>query len=204
MKDKEIINLLKKDSSFMEITDDMKEGKDYISLVDQSATLLGRALATTNRYKFDTVIGRVLSISKFMQYISTKDFPSRFLLKHNYSRDDNTLISKLETLELPNYWAAMAYATCCRIAQDDKVKNLLKENKLPLTIVRYELRNKYIPDEIEPKLIKYTKLGNYLAIVRDIEILLKNDLFTEENITTLVDFYKTDKDLEVFSGSNIK
>lgn len=204
MRNSDIYSLFKKDSSFIELTDDMEEGVDYISLVDQSNTLLGRALATTNRYKFDTVIGRVLSISKFMQYISTKDFPSRFLLKHNYSKKDNILISQLETLELPNYWSAMAYVTCCRISQDEKVMELLKENTLPLTIARYEVRNKYIPDKIEPNIINYTKLGNYLAIVRDIETLLKNYLFTEENITSLVDFYKSNKDLETFSGSNIK
>ena len=43
----------------------------------------------------------------------------------------------------------------------------------------------------------------YLAIIRDIEMYNKANLFYGENITELVEFYKKEKDLSLFEGSSL-
>ena len=61
------------DSKFLEITPDMEEGRDYISLSTLSKSPLGRSLALGYNRKMNTVIGEVKSIRRFMEYVSTRN-----------------------------------------------------------------------------------------------------------------------------------
>lgn len=180
-----------------------EEGKDYISLVSESNHILGRALSINYNYLFKTVIGEVRSIGRFMQYISTKDYPYRLLMKGQFSNKDLGIIKKLPTIKLPNYWAIMAYAICSRVAQDSKMQKWLKENTLPLTIAKWVVRDKYVPELSEPIYMNITKLGNYLSIVKDIEKLLKEDRFTDENVIDLINSYKVDTTVSVFEKARL-
>ena len=188
---------MKKNSEFLKITPDMKEGIDYISLVEQSNHYIGKKLYPNSLGTFDTIIGNVISIQRFMQYVSIHRFPSKYLLQKNLNRKDVALITSLTTLDLPNYWALMCYALCCKVQSNKKLKHALKTNTLPLTIV---LNKK---DEIleEETLVNFTKQGNYLAIVRSVEELIKEDKFTPADIKNLIDFYKQEKDLDLWAGT---
>jgi len=119
----------------------LEESRDYISLVADSKHILGRALSINYNYVFKTLIGDVRGIGRFMQYVSTKGYPYRLVMKGQFSNKDLGIIKKLPTLKLPNYWAIMAYALCTRVSQDPKLQKWLKENTLPLTIARWEVRN---------------------------------------------------------------
>lgn len=180
-----------------------EEGKDYISLVTESNHILGRALSINYNYLFKTVIGEVRSIGKFMQYISTKDYPYRLLMKGQFSNKDLGIIKKLPTIKLPNYWAIMAYAISSRVAQDSKMQKWLRENALPLTIAKWVVRDKYVPELSEPIYMNITKLGNYLSIVKDIEKLLKEDRFTDENVIELINSYRADHTVPVFEKARL-
>ena len=136
-----------------------------------------------------------------MQYLSTKGYPYRLVMKGQFSNKDLGIIKKLPTLRLPNYWAIMAYALCSRISQDSRLQRWLKENTLPLTIARWEVRNKYVEELSQPVYVNVTKLGNYLNIVRDIEKLIKEDKFTNEEIISLIKSYKLDTSVPVFHNA---
>lgn len=179
----------------------LEEGKDYISLVADSKHILGRALSINYNYVFKTLIGDVRSIGRFMQYLSTKGYPYRLVMKGQFSNKDLGIIKKLPTLRLPNYWAIMAYALCSRISQDSRMQRWLKENTLPLTIARWEVRNKYVEELSQPVYVNVTKLGNYLNIVKDIEKLIKEDRFNNEEIISLIKSYKLDTSVPVFHNA---
>lgn len=193
--------ILTKNTKFLNLTKDDQEGVTYISLTPQSSVLLGRALASTNNFKFNTVIGPVRTISGFMQCISTKDFPKDLLLKSRYKEKDIKLISSLTTLNLVNYWAAMAYATCSRVQQDEELVKWLKGVDIPFTIVRWEKGSGSLSDQ--EYLVNVTRLRVYLAIVRDITALIKADDFNDVSIEELINFYKDDKEAHVFEGADL-
>lgn len=182
----------------------LEEGKDYISLVAESKSQLGRSLSVNYNYLFRTVIGDVRSMGRFIQFVSTKYYPNRLVTKGQFSNKDLGIIRKLPTIKLPNYWAIVAYVICTRVAQDSKLQKWLKENKLPLTIAKYAVRNKYVPEFSTPVLMNITKLGTYLDIVRNIEKLLKEDRFNDESITELIKSYKSVKHLGVFDKARLK
>nr|DAN55971.1 MAG TPA: hypothetical protein [Caudoviricetes sp.] len=179
----------------------LEEGKDYISLVADSKHILGRALSINYNYVFKTLIGDVRGIGRFMQYVSTKGYPYRLVMKGQFSNKDLGIIKKLPTLKLPNYWAIMAYALCTRVSQDPKLQKWLKENTLPLTIARWEVRNKYVEELSKPVYVNVTQLANYLNIVRDIEKLLKEDRFVTDEVIKLINSYKYDKKVSVFHNA---
>ena len=181
-----------------------EEGKDYISLVSESNHILGRALSINYNYLFKTLIGDVRSIGRFMQYISTKDYPYRLLMKGQFSNKDLGIIKKLPTIKLPNYWAIMAYAVCSRVNQDPKMQKWLRENTLPLTIAKWVVRDKYAPELSEPVYMNITKLGNYLSIVKDIEKLLKEDKFIDANVIDLINSYKVEPNVSVFERARLE
>lgn len=179
----------------------LEEGRDYISLVADSKHILGRALSINYNYVFKTLIGDVRGIGRFMQYVSTKGYPYRLVMKGQFSNKDLGIIKKLPTLKLPNYWAIMAYALCTRVSQDPKLQKWLKENTLPLTIARWEVRNKYVEELSKPVYVNVTQLANYLNIVRDIEKLLKEDRFVTDEVLNLINSYKYDKNVSVFKNA---
>lgn len=179
----------------------LEEGKDYISLVADSKHILGRALSINYNYVFKTLIGDVRGIGRFMQYVSTTGYPYRLVMKGQFSNKDLGIIKKLPTLKLPNYWAIMAYALCTRVSQDPKLQKWLKENTLPLTIARWEVRNKYVEELSKPVYVNVTQLANYLNIVRDIEKLLKEDRFVTDEVIKLINGYKYDQKVSVFHNA---
>ena len=193
------------DSKFLEITPDMEEGRDYISLSTLSKSPLGRSLALGYNRKMNTVIGEVKSIRRFMEYVSTRNYPTKYLLQSKLKSSDIREIARLDTLTLPNYWGILAYITCKRVKEDKRVTELLKENTLPLTIVQWVEPDKEFKKLEGNKLClaNVDKLAMYLAIIRDIEMYNKANLFYGENITELVEFYKKEKDLSLFEGSSL-
>lgn len=189
---------------FLEITEDMVEGKDYINISVDSSTSLGKLLSPYHKYKFKTVAGDVRSISKFMQYISTEGFPQNLAMKPRLNKSDVADITKLKTLNIPNYWAILCYCACERIKQDPTLQDLLKSNNLPLTMVVKEKIPSEVTDLTKASVCirNVTKYGYYLEIVRDIEKLLKDDNFNKDNITSLIESYKK-VDVDLFEGTSL-
>nr|DAO50759.1 MAG TPA: hypothetical protein [Caudoviricetes sp.] len=200
----EIILLLKKDSEFLPLTPDMVEGKDYIALSSNSDTILGRALSFNNPRKFKTFIGEVSGIRRFVDFIGYSYLPISFLLKGKYTKEDNELIKTKTRLELSNYWAVVCYAVCERIRQDKQLQIMIRNNTLPWTIV-YWRKNPAVLEEItqDRLCVNQIKLGEYLAMLRDIEILIKNNKFNKVGIAELIKHYMKNPEADLFEGSII-
>ena len=172
----------KSDTSFIPITPNMVEGKDYIAISTISKHKLGRALAIGYTTNFKTVAGNVVSVKRFMEYIGMKDYPTKYLMQSKMKTADIRAVNKLETVDVPNYWAILTYAVCKRIQKDLGVQKMIKENTLPYTIVKW--------DKIDEEL-------------QSIESLNKSDTFNTETISNLIEYYKRDKNLDLFHGTAV-
>lgn len=197
-------NKFKDNQEFLTITEDMEEGRDYISLYSGSKTIIGKGLSFTSPRKFNTFIGEVSGIRRFIIYLATKGLPMSFLTKGRYNKEDHLLVKSNEPLTLTNYWAIVCYALCERVRQDKQLVEMIKTNTLPLTIVNWK-KNPKILNDIASKLVcvNQTKLAVYLSIVRNIEMLIKEDAFNSTNINKLIKFYMRDKEKDLFDGSII-
>lgn len=196
------VSKFKDDQDFLPITEDMIEGRDYISLYSGSKTIIGKGLAFTSPRKFNTFIGEVSGIRRFVIYLSTKGLPMSFLTKGRYNKEDHLLVKSNEPLTLTNYWAIVCYALCERVRQDKPLVEMIKNNTLPLTVVHWK-KNPKILNDIASKLVcvNQTKLAVYLSIVRNIEMLIKEDMFNSNNINKLIKFYMKDASKDLFDGS---
>ena len=182
----------------------MEEGRDYISLWSGSKSVLGRALSYTNPRRFNTFIGEVSGIRRFVVYLSTKDLPISFLLKGKYTKEDHELVRSKESLSLTNYWAVVAYALIERIRNDKKLQEMIYENTLPFTAITWKKTPSILNNVPNMKVgVNNIRLANYLAIVRNIEALIKNDMFTSANMKELIKFHMVNKDVDIFDGSII-
>lgn len=201
---KTLENLLVLDNSFLLVKNDMEEGRDYISLWSGSKSVLGRALSYTNPRRFNTFIGEVSGIRRFVVYLSTKDLPISFLLKGKYTKEDHELVRSKESLSLTNYWAVVAYALIERIRNDKKLQEMIYENTLPFTAITWKKTPSILNNVPNMKVgVNNIRLANYLAIVRNIEALIKNDMFTSANMKELIRFHMVNKDVDIFDGSII-
>ena len=201
---KTLENLLVLDNSFLLVKNDMGEGRDYISLWSGSKSVLGRALSYTNPRRFNTFIGEVSGIRRFVVYLSTKDLPISFLLKGKYTKEDHELVRSKESLSLTNYWAVVAYALIERIRNDKKLQEMIYENTLPFTAITWKKTPSILNNVPNMKVgVNNIRLANYLAIIRNIETLIKNDMFTSANMKELIKFHMVNKDVDIFDGSII-
>nr|DAR18478.1 MAG TPA: hypothetical protein [Caudoviricetes sp.] len=195
----------KSDTSFIPITPNMVEGKDYIAISTISKHKLGRALAIGYTTNFKTVAGNVVSVKRFMEYIGMKDYPTKYLMQSKMKTADIRAVNKLETVDVPNYWAILTYAVCKRIQKDLGVQKMIKENTLPYTIVKWDKIDEELQSiEGDKKcLVNMEKYATYLGIIRDIESLIKSDTFNTETISNLIEYYKRDKNLDLFHGTAV-
>ena len=201
---KTLENLLVLDNSFLLVKNDMEESRDYISLWSGSKSVLGRALSYTNPRRFNTFIGEVSGIRRFVVYLSTKDLPISFLLKGKYTKEDHELVRSKESLSLTNYWAVVAYALIERIRNDKKLQEMIYENTLPFTAITWKKTPSILNNVPNMKVgVNNIRLANYLAIIRNIETLIKNDMFTSANMKELIKFHMVNKDVDIFDGSII-
>lgn len=201
---KTLENLFVLDNSFLLVKNDMEESRDYISLWSGSKSVLGRALSYTNPRRFNTFIGEVSGIRRFVVYLSTKDLPISFLLKGKYTKEDHELVRSKESLSLTNYWAVVAYALIERIRNDKKLQEMIYENTLPFTAITWKKTPSILNNVPNMKVgVNNIRLANYLAIIRNIETLIKNDMFTSANMKELIKFHMVNKDVDIFDGSII-
>lgn len=196
------MNTFKRDTSFIPIDASLVEGKDYINISNSSSTELGRSLSMYFNKSFHTMVGNVLSIKKFLQYVSTEGYPYELLIRRKFTSEDKELLRGLKTISLPNYWSIACYVTCTRVLQDPKLQKLIYNNKLPFTIIDTIQKDKTgISISGAANTVNVFKLANYLAIIRDIENLIKSDSFNTNTIEAMVDWYRDNKEQSTFAGT---
>lgn len=181
------------------------EGIDYINVDIKSKCELGRKLSMVYSRPFNTIIGKAISIRMFANAISVPGFPMELLSKFKPTTDELKSIPK-QTIKVPNYWALLAYAFCEKVKADKDLKLALFENELPFTVATKSadqtevdfFNTKVLIDK--PKYDLNFKLVRYVAIIRAVSKMIKEDKFSEEDIKEFIVQCKDVPEVELLEG----
>lgn len=158
-----------------------KEGERFINISPKSTSKLGKMLAPTTPSYTKLFCGKVACIKRFMEAIKTPNYPMEFLTKPHLNASERHKIPK-EIIKLPNYWALVAYAVVERVRQDVKLSKLLLENNLSFTILGKEETVEFLDKKILCARVN-NAMGAYVGIIRNIELMLKEDTFKDKKVT---------------------
>lgn len=159
---------------------------------------LGKQLTVLYPHKFKTFFGDIGCIKNFMDFISTEGYPFQYLAKTKLTKKEITNIPRPK-LNLPNYWAAVAYAVTCRIKDDAKLIAELKANTLDFTSYIEKAPTSFLGSTVSAS-VPDMKASRYLSILRHIVELIKADKFTDSNIEQFIQDCRDDKTKHVFDG----
>lgn len=173
------------------------EGKDFINCNSKSSTKLGKMLHNTHNFEFNTIVGKCVKVQNFLDYCIHEGAPLTYLLNKNTK---STRLEKLKKKTIPNYWGICVYVLFEKISQNEELKNLLKENTLPLTVYYEKTIDSVVSDKQTVVIYAYG-LTKYVEIINKLSNLLKEDKFDQENIKTLIKEYSKTENL--FDGTNI-
>ena len=177
------------------------EGEDYINVSKYSDTGLGKALAPGAKANFDTVFGKVGNVRAAMDYIAIPNYPVKLLSKAKLTASD---INKIpgKRISVPNYWSIVTYIMAERIKADEKLHDMLKENDVELTCFSKIGKATMFGKEVfmsQPN----KSMGRYIAVIRVLSNLIKEDKFTDENILDIVNQAKDHPEKGIFEGSTV-
>lgn len=191
-----------KNKSIELATAEQKEGVDYINVSRFSDTELGRSLTPGNPYKFETVFGKPGSIRSAIDYVVTINYPKDLMEKAHLNKKD---IMQIPHKQLPveNYNAILAYIISRRIMSDVKLQQLMIANKAEYTSFNITETE----DEIFDKKIvvgtKNIRMYNYLMIIRNFSLMLKQGIFNKQEIDKYIKFLMKNPDTDLFEGTAI-
>lgn len=181
------------------------EGKDYINVgvrgqKDPSRSELGKLLALDNVQTFNTFFGKVNSMRSYLDYITIPNYPVKFLTQVPQLKQDYRSIQKDKRVSLPNYYSLVALGLIYKIKSNTRLQKLMKKNKLPYTAL-----TKRKQSELWGKVVSVTgidnKLGNYVAIIRLLEEMLKDGTFYQDDkIEEFVNKCKSSPEEDIFAG----
>ena len=181
-------------------TNNDKEGVEFININPKSNSELGRVLAPTYSVSFPTFLGRTYSVKSFMQAINTPGYPLELLRKPKLTKADLAKIPRrVAKTHLANYWALVAYALTQRVRYDKKVKAMLNKNTLEFTAYRYVQNREFFGKMISVTELDHT-LGKYIAIIRYIETMIKENRFNEEDIKKFIEACKDEPEKDLLDG----
>lgn len=182
------------------ITDEMVEGTDYISLDTKSNSELGRLLSYNHPANFTTVFGNVGTIRSLMDYITIPGYPYELLSKARIKPEEKARIPK-RRISVPNFWAIVTYIVCVRIKGDVKIIGMLKDKpeNVPFTLGTRTVKTELFGNTVIVKQ-QVTKMSRYLGIIAHVEKLIKDNRFTKEEIDSFVLAARDHKDKSVFDG----
>jgi hypothetical protein len=139
--------------------------------------------------------------------MKTKDYPLEFLRKSKFTRDDHLRIKrgKENQVNPVNFWAVVAYLLVCRVDQDSKLFNMLKNVNKNVVFTSFNVRNDLgmLNTEVTTKEYNYG-LGRYLSIIRQIVSAIKEDRFDPSFARQFVRDAKDAYDKDLFDGVAFK
>lgn len=181
----------------------LDEGKTHINIDTSSKTELGKRLSWWYPIHTETVFGKVGTFQLFSWFITKPDFPKEWLNNNSLRKADIIRVKKMKTVNVPNYWALVCYVFIQRLLQEPKNECLymLRDNKLPLTTYS----SKYMPEKYtstqDVEITKLNKsLAKYVAIIRQVELMIKTDRFVQSNFEWLITQCKFDKSKDLLDG----
>lgn len=177
------------------------DGVSFINVTNQGLTELGTRLAYGYPKITMTIFGPIGNVRNFMEAISTPGYPLKLLNKKRLKPNEIESIPKAR-IQVPNYWAAVAYVVCERIIQDPKLMSLIKKNTLPYTSIRSNVKKILLGEEVKVVMVN-EKMGRYLGIVRCIDKMIKEDTFNYDTIKVFIESCKDKPNQDIFADINI-
>lgn len=181
--------------------DEMKDGVNFINITSQGETELGKMLFITYSHPFNTFLGRCANIKNFMTAITRSNFPLNFLTKTRFTKEEKAKIfaDKSRVINVPNYWALVAYAFIERVKADKKLQEMLVNNTLDYVSFRVS-KDKVLFNKIVNITYPDESLVRYIAIVKHVEALLKEGKFNKDNIDKFINDCKYHPELNILDG----
>ena len=176
-----------------------KDAEEVVNVVLNSNDELGRRLSAGYPFKFDTVFGKVGNLRNAMDYIVTPNYPVKLLSKGKLTSSDINKIPKKKN-NMINYYAAIAYLIGERLSQDEETMEMIKANDKVLSA--YYLNEREVFGKKITVYIPKKELTVYLSILNKYADSIKNGTF-QDDIMTIVESYKRDKESGIFEGSHI-
>lgn len=161
---------------------DYVDGETYIELW-HGTTNLGKYLSPFHYYEFESLLGKIPSIKRLMDFLGNSNFPPELLSKKVLTEKDKALIKSLPNNHRKGYWGFVLYHLILRVRKDKKLVKMIKSNTLPYlaTINKsstVELFNKNIETRTKVK-----SMDPYVNCVKVIEDMVKSDnLYDDEHI----------------------
>lgn len=180
------------------ISNEQKDGIDYINIAMNGNTELGRRLAQGYTRNFITFLGRTNSVRSFMSAVTVPGYDLNLLSKNRITREDVATIPKT-IIDVPNYWALLAYALCEKVRADKELQDMIKQNNIPFTSLGKPIEKPLFNVMISTINVKHDMI-KYVAIVNEISKLIKEDKFNNENILDLINKCKSDPEKEIWDG----
>lgn len=183
---------------------DWVDGVNFINISMKSKSELGRRLHSGYNHAFALFggLGACSSVRTFIGFITHEEFPEYLLTKKRWEPEDSAKVSK-EKVFPKNYLALLAFAICSRIRNDAAVIKMLKENTLPFTAFK-EMEEESLLEGKDDMGAKFRDLtygmAAYIAIIRNIEELIKADKFDNANMKKLINDCKAYPDEDIFAG----
>lgn len=183
------------------VTSIQKDGVDYINIFRDSDSELGRRLAPGYVMKFTTFLGITLTMKSFMSAISIKGYPLELLNIASSKAHAKKLneLKKLEKVNVPNYWALVAYALCEKVRADKKLQELMRNNKAPYTAYNVTKTSTLLGKSIVTSLPN-NSMGKYVAICTYITKMLQDNKFEDKDIQEFIEQCKEAPDKDILDG----
>lgn len=170
----------------------------YINVVKHSNTELGVKLSMGYPRRFQSAIGACGSIRNAVEYLNIVGYPRDLL---GVSKLTKKQINRIPNgrRHLPNYISAVATLVYDNLVTDPELIEDIKNSTG--TIISYNrFRRKSLGTEIN--VYEYNhKLSFYTKVLRIYAYMIRNDLFTTDNVKQIIEHLKDDKSLPIFHGA---
>jgi len=174
--------------------------KKYINVVKYSDEKLGSKLSLGHPRRFNCVFGTCGSIRNGIDYIRTENYPKDLL---HVSKLTKKQIDRIPTKKrnIVNFVSAVAVITYDSITSDPTLIKDIKDSDG--IFISY---NKYLRKSLgrDVNVYEYNdSLTYYTKIIRVYTYMIKNNMFTIENVKRVIEEMMVDKNVSVFNGTNI-
>ena len=176
------------------------EDKDnYVNIVLNSDSELGKKLSIGYPFKFKTIFGNVGSVRNAIDYVTTPGYPVNLLSKSKLRSEEISKIPK-NKVRLTNYYAVVMYILTERVKQDEDLIRELMENDMILT--SYYTNKREIAGETVTVIIPKNDNAMLVQMYSDIEQAIKDNggVLNDEIQEKLIKSYITNPDKRLFDG----
>ena len=173
---------------------------NYVNISKFSNNDVGKQLSPGFGYVFDTLIGKVGNLRAAMDYVTTPGYPKKLLGKKKLSKKDIEYIAYKKKKNITNYWAIQTYLIAARIKSDETLIEEIKKLNDDIYITSFNVyKNESLGVSSGLREVNYT-MSRYVAAIRLIIDLIKNNEFNDTKIIELIEASKDDKDKPLFDG----